>query len=104
MIIAAGHISYLKKRALCMDIYPVRARSKPRPVYIREKRGEFTENFYYGGANLPIVNGILGTGETMDDYFSSLPEEVQQEINQHEGEFHSAEELHEFAENLMKRS
>ena len=104
MIIAAGPISYLKKRALCMDIYPVRARFKPRPVYIRQKRGEFTNNFYYGRENLPIVNEMLDADETSNDYLSSLPDEVQQEINQHKADLHSAEELHQFAENLIKRS
>jgi hypothetical protein len=47
---------------------------------------------------------MLGTEESTNDYLSSLPDEVQQEINQHKGNFHSAEELHQFAENLMKRS
>ncbi len=103
MIIAAGPISYLKKRALCMDIYPVRVRFKPHPVYI-DKRGDSTNNFYYGSANVPIVNEMLGNDETTNDYLSSLPDEIQQEINQHKENFYSAEELHQFAEDLMKKS
>jgi hypothetical protein len=102
MIVVAGHTSYLKKRALCMDIYPVRVRLKPRPVYIKRKRGELTDNFYYGNSNIPAVNEMLGTDNT-EDYLSSLPKEIQQEVLQHTGEFHSAQEMQEYAEGLMKR-
>lgn len=102
MIVAAGHTSYLKKRALCMDIYPVRVRHKPRPVYIKRKRSELTDNFYYGNSNLPVVNDMIGMNNT-EDYLSTLPKEIQQEVRRHMGEFQSVEQMHEYAECIMKR-
>lgn len=39
-----------------------------------------------------------------EDFFSSLPEEVQEEINEHQDEFQSEEEMREYAHTLMKRS
>ena len=38
------------------------------------------------------------------DYYSTLPEEVQESIDEHENEFHSFDEMKAFAEDLMKRS
>jgi hypothetical protein len=38
-----------------------------------------------------------------NDYFSSLPEEIQEHINTHEDEIYSEDDLHEYAEMLMKK-
>ena len=38
-----------------------------------------------------------------NDYFSSLPEEIQEHINAHEDEIYSEDDLHEYAEMLMKK-
>lgn len=37
------------------------------------------------------------------DYFNSLPEEVQQAINEHADEIHSEEELHAYADYISKK-
>lgn len=57
------------------------------------------ENMYYG-AGLAFYLGATG----VRDYLSSLPEEVQEEINKHENQIHSEEDLREYAEYLMKKS
>jgi hypothetical protein len=47
---------------------------------------------------------MLGMEDSSNDYLSSLPSDIQEEISRHPGDFHSDEELHKFANNLMKRS
>ncbi len=48
--------------------------------------------------------GVFAQGLAHLDYISSLPEDVQEEINEHEDEFHNDVELHNFVENLMRRA
>lgn len=38
------------------------------------------------------------------DYFFTLPEEIQQAVNEHADQFQSMEQMRAFAEDLMKRS
>ena len=55
-----------------------------------------------GGAVL-FSNRIFNDRDT-GDYFASLPEEVQEAINQRAEQFHSAEEMRAYAEELKLRS
>ena len=48
--------------------------------------------------------GVFAQGLAHLDYLSSLPEDVQEEVNFHEDEFHNEAELHDFVENLMRRA
>jgi len=64
----------------------------------------------YDGFNNSVYNpGILSFAALMsidrnsNDYFASLPEEVQLGINEHQDEIHSVEDLHAYAEVLMKK-
>ena len=53
----------------------------------------------------PLGLGALLTDNMIEnDYFNSLPEEVQEEINGHADEIRSAEDLHREAENLMRKA
>ena len=59
-------------------------------------------NMYYGAGYGSGLAFFLGAGYR--DYFSSLPEEVQEESNLHEDRIHSEEDLREYAEHLMQTS
>jgi hypothetical protein len=48
-------------------------------------------------------SALMSTDRNSNDYFSSLPEEVQAGINEHQDEIHSVEELHAYAEEFMKK-
>ena len=60
------------------------------------------DNFFYGGAIL--LSNRLAEDMGLGNYFTSLPEEVQEAINQRAEEFHSAEEMRAYAEELKLRS
>ena len=60
------------------------------------------DNFLTGGAVL-FSNRIFDDRDA-GDYFASLPEEVQEAINQRAEQFHSAEEMRAYAEELKLRS
>ena len=48
--------------------------------------------------------GIFAQRMAEFDDLSALPEEVQEEINQHEDESHDSADIRRFAEDLMRRS
>ena len=48
-----------------------------------------------------IIPEVFSVSETVKDYYSSLPEEVQESIDEHEDEFHSLDEMKAFAEEQM---
>lgn len=60
------------------------------------------DNFLTGGAAL-FSSRIVG-GADWGDYFASLPEEVQEAVNQRAEEFHSVEEMKAYAEEMKLRS
>lgn len=47
-------------------------------------------------------SALMSTDRNSNDYFASLPEDVQIGINEHQDEIHSVEDLHAYAEKLMK--
>ena len=51
-------------------------------------------------AFIPFVRGFL----YYDDYFNSLPEEVQEQVNAHADEFRTQDEMRAFVDNLMWRA
>ena len=56
------------------------------------------DNFFNGGAIL--FSNRLAEDMDLGNYFASLPEEVQEAINQRAEEFHSAEEIRAYAGRL----
>ena len=60
------------------------------------------DNFFNGGAIL--LSNRLAEDMGLGNYFAGLPEEVQETINQRAEEFHSAEEMRAYAEELKLRS
>lgn len=54
-------------------------------------------------ANLLLGLPLLWSQIGASDYFASLPAEIQQAVNEHADEFHTREELEEFAENMKKK-
>ena len=51
-----------------------------------------------------LFSNRLAEDMDLGNYFASLPEEVQEAINQRAEEFHSAEEIRAYAEELKLRS
>lgn len=59
------------------------------------------QNSLYSTGDLSFA-GLMSIDRNSNDYFASLPEDVQIGINEHQNEIHSVEDLHAVAERLMK--
>ena len=59
----------------------------------------------FNGTNMLGIAGLLGS-DVMEykDYLNSLPEEVQEQVNEHADEFRSAEEIRRCVAMLDKKS
>lgn len=59
----------------------------------------------FNGTNMLGIAGLLGAEAVQyRDYFYSLPEDVQEQVNAHADEFHSVEEMQRFVDMLDKKS
>lgn len=56
---------------------------------------------FYPGSPLGLQM-LMAEDLDLNHYFMSLPDEVRGEINQHAESFHSADDLYQFAEQLMQ--
>ena len=56
------------------------------------------------GDNLTGIEFAFIPRKNYFDYFSDLPEDIKEAINEHEDEFHSVEELHRFIERQKLKS
>ncbi len=59
------------------------------------------QNSLYDFDNLSFA-ALMSIDRNSNDYFASLPEDVQVGINERQDEIHSVEDLHAVAERLMK--
>ncbi len=55
----------------------------------------------YGSSDMPGIIDVVGYDE--DDYFSTLPERVKQELSQYRAEVSDPSELRRLAEKIMLR-
>ena len=63
----------------------------------------FLLNNGYNSGLPTVLSYLLAEDIVSGDYFSSLPEEVQDDINAHADEIRTAEDLHYYAERQKKR-
>ena len=55
----------------------------------------------YGCSDIPVIIDVVGYDD--DDYFSTLPERVKQELSQYRTEVSDSSELRRLAEKIMLR-